>query len=210
VKPSPYDSPDYWSIIRRVRDIDRAGDDSGVPRLIAADWLEDHGEAERAMFARIQVRYAEIHNDDTPERDELSDLQQTRFIICRGIPTWFAPDCPNRMWPDQCHRGTPREWDWYRGWISAVRTPLDWWLAHGPDLCRRHPVMEVTVTDAFGHVGARVHANYSVGRFLVRGRIPGTQDDNEYQSDADAVSALNAHALRWAESETDRTPGDPP
>jgi len=203
---SPYDSPDYWSLVRRVRDIHRAGDDSGddsgVPRLVVADWLEERGESDRAYLIR---EMSEWHHAMLP--GEWHTYFGRVFVADDGrLAFVHNDDC--RLLDPSCAALSERYWR--GGFLDRVSCPLDWWLAHGPDLCRRHPVRGVTVTDAVGHIGARVHASYTVGRFLVRGRIPGTQDDNEYQSDADAVSALNAHALRWAESEADRTPGDPP
>jgi uncharacterized protein (TIGR02996 family) len=45
--------------------------DDDVPRLIYADWLEDHGEPERAEFIRVQCRAATLPWDD--ERDALED-----------------------------------------------------------------------------------------------------------------------------------------
>ena len=35
-----------------------AAPDDDVPRLVAADWLDEHGEAERAEFIRVQVELA--------------------------------------------------------------------------------------------------------------------------------------------------------
>jgi uncharacterized protein (TIGR02996 family) len=37
-----------------------------LPRLILADWLEDHGEADRAEFIRLQCRLAALDETDPP------------------------------------------------------------------------------------------------------------------------------------------------
>ena len=38
-----------------------------APRLIYADWLDEHGQPERAEFVRVQCRLAAL-DDDAPER----------------------------------------------------------------------------------------------------------------------------------------------
>jgi uncharacterized protein (TIGR02996 family) len=37
-----------------------ANPDDDAPRLIYADWLEEHGDLDRATFIRIQIRQAQI------------------------------------------------------------------------------------------------------------------------------------------------------
>jgi uncharacterized protein (TIGR02996 family) len=215
---SPYENPDYHALVRRIREIDRAGGDSTLARLVTADWLEDHGEEERAEFVRTQVRYAIIHADDTPERDELSEMLLARFVIRVATPTPFAPDCPNRMWPEEIHVGVPREWDWLSGWLSAVRCPLAWWLAHGPDLCRRHPVREVVITgDYIRLVDA---ADWRPRRYLTWFNPPGDTPAPEMistvladiaygrprQTEQEVRVEVSAAYLKWAEHEADTTP----
>ncbi len=217
---TPYDSPDYWALIRRIREIDRAGGDSTLARLVTADWLQDHGEEARASFARVQVRYAQIHEDDTLERDELSELLLTRYAIRVATPTPFAPDCLNRLWPSEIHTGPTREWDWLSGWLSAVRCPFRWWLTHGPDICRRHPVREVVVTDFGVEICQWAQRQYDTVAVAM-------MVDGEFVTDPAVRYALalarhfspknlfvptktaNAVALRWAESEADNhTPAE--
>src|SRR5262245_51199419 len=45
--------------------------DDDAPRLVFADWCEEHGEPERAEFIRLQLRKAAMDEDD-PERPPLS------------------------------------------------------------------------------------------------------------------------------------------
>jgi uncharacterized protein (TIGR02996 family) len=51
-------------------DIRRHPDDD-APRLIYADWLDEHGDAERAEFIRLQCRVAVLPEDD-PRREALA------------------------------------------------------------------------------------------------------------------------------------------
>ena len=50
----------------------REAPDDDTPRLIFADWLDEHGDGDRAAFIRTQVRLALLVPDD-PERLDLED-----------------------------------------------------------------------------------------------------------------------------------------
>lgn len=212
MKPSVYDSLDYHALIRRIREIDRAGKDSTLARLVTADWLEEHGEAERAAFARIHVRYEAIWRDDTPERDEISELLKGRFSVTRFASPPFAPDCPRRLDPNPTE-GPPRTWDWMGGWVRVVRCPLAWWLAHGPDVCRRHPVREVVITDKYPHTSwesffiwmATQNRDGSWQPWHLPFFLFELLKSKEGRRRAPLIADLNAVALRCAEADT--TPG---
>jgi uncharacterized protein (TIGR02996 family) len=45
-----------------------------LPRLVYADWLDEHGEPERAAFIRVQIELARMPPDD-PRRPSLIDRQ---------------------------------------------------------------------------------------------------------------------------------------
>ena len=216
---SVYDLPDYHALVRRIREIDRAGGDSALARLVTADWLEEQGEAERAFFARIHVRYEAIWQEDTPERDEISDLLEGRFSVTRFASPPFAPDCPRRMDPKP-DEGPPQTWHWMGGWVRVVRCPLAWWLAHGPDVCRRHPVRQVVVTDKetpggeSGHCWYRRKEDTPWGDYrhaiparvwdrLTRCREKTREGWANYYSPTEAKDDLNDAALRWAEAVAD-------
>src|SRR5262245_27737496 len=47
-----------------------ADPDDDTPRLVYADWLEDHGQPERAEFIRAQIELARLGEGD-PRRDAL-------------------------------------------------------------------------------------------------------------------------------------------
>jgi uncharacterized protein (TIGR02996 family) len=52
-----------------LRDICEHPEDD-APRLVYADWLEEHGNPERAEFIRVQCRLAALPEDD-PAHDAL-------------------------------------------------------------------------------------------------------------------------------------------
>src|SRR5436190_18493696 len=49
--------------------------DDDAPRLVFADWLSDHGEADRAEFIRVQIELAKLAEDD-PRRPALSRREE--------------------------------------------------------------------------------------------------------------------------------------
>ncbi len=68
----PFDSPEYSAFIEAIRQ----SPDCDLPRLVAADFLEERGESERAEFIRVQCEIAEL------ERGEGNQATDRR----RGLP----------------------------------------------------------------------------------------------------------------------------
>jgi uncharacterized protein (TIGR02996 family) len=58
-----------------------------LPRLIYADWLEDHGDASRAEFIRVQIRLARAADD--PELRQLRRRESE--LLHRHGPAWRRP-----------------------------------------------------------------------------------------------------------------------
>src|SRR4051794_33213202 len=58
-----------------------------APRLIYADWLDDHGDAERADFIRTQVFRARLPADD-PRQRELGEREQA--LLAAHAEAWQA------------------------------------------------------------------------------------------------------------------------
>jgi uncharacterized protein (TIGR02996 family) len=81
--------------------------DDDTPRLVYADWLDDHGDANRAEFIRLQCALAQGGPEDpaAAERaDELEERHRTRWLS--GVPTgpglrWeFRRGFPERLEAD--------------------------------------------------------------------------------------------------------------
>lgn len=131
--------------------------DEDTPRLVYADWLQENGQGERAEFIRVQVEYARIHahvaahNDDACETCRrgfyLSDLLTTKFRVPRSAPAPFATDDPwHLLGLETDYIGPRREWDWYRGFVEAVRFSAADWLKFADAILAAHPVREVMMT----------------------------------------------------------------
>src|SRR3954465_2404494 len=57
--------------------------DDDAPRLVYADWLAAHGEADRAEFIRLQIRLARMSPGDPEEREarlRAEELGQTHHV----------------------------------------------------------------------------------------------------------------------------------
>jgi uncharacterized protein (TIGR02996 family) len=57
-----------------------------TPRLVLADWLDDHGDPARAEFVRLQCRLARLPEGD-PEEPALRRLE--RELLASGRSTWL-------------------------------------------------------------------------------------------------------------------------
>lgn len=62
--------------------------DDDAPRLIYADWLEDHGDTERAEFIRVQIELARLSEDD-PRRPEVD--RRERALRKAHFEEWINP-----------------------------------------------------------------------------------------------------------------------
>lgn len=97
-----YDHPEYQAMLAGIR----AVPDDDLPRLVLADWLEEHGEAERAEFVRVQCELAKTAGFIQ------SNTDQTRWV-CDSCGSW--------------------ESDWHRDWCRFSRLwrrELELWDAH--------------------------------------------------------------------------------
>src|SRR5262245_19015896 len=84
--------------------LNRPEDDA--PRLIYADWLDEHGRPERAAFIRIQVEHSRLPKYD-PRREVLGRLADRLFD--RHGSDWVAelPPLDGLTW-GEFDRGFPR------------------------------------------------------------------------------------------------------
>lgn len=146
------DHPDWPAFVSAIL----ADPNDDTVRLVAADFLEEHGDPDRAAFIRVQCEIArleregggwhEINGLRTKEHTYLGPLSHFRLL-------WAAEACPELVVVKPPPRGAsplalPQvegadRLVWRRGFVDEVRCPALEWLRHGAAVRRRQPVAGV-------------------------------------------------------------------
>jgi uncharacterized protein (TIGR02996 family) len=110
--------------------------DDDAPRLIFADWLDDHGQPERAEFIRAQCHLARpslrgtgLRRRDLAAREKLFDAHGKEWAASFGPWCAAALDCRRRGFP-----WWVQQWEGARALCEAL-----------PDLVRRAPIQSARV-----------------------------------------------------------------
>ena len=117
-----------------------ANPEDDTPRLIYADWLEDHGGEDgeaRAEFIRAQCLREKYFR---PTYDEAagSDSAAARLLRRFGHD-WMGNDRYDAGWGRSCV--------WSRGFIAEVHAPLATLQEHLPRLVQEHSIERVRATN---------------------------------------------------------------
>jgi uncharacterized protein (TIGR02996 family) len=134
--------------------------DDDTVRLVAADFLEENGDPDRAAFIRIQCALAALERDGqgkSPAADELRKKERGflgPLSVARLI--WSAEACPELVRvspprPGGSALALPRvegadRLTWRRGFVERVSCPAVDWLRHGAAVRARQPIREVELT----------------------------------------------------------------
>jgi uncharacterized protein (TIGR02996 family) len=154
-----------------------ADPDDDLPRLVYADWLEDHGDAARAEFVRVQIALAgggrpptvptgvgEREPDrgaDAPRSPERLALQvRERRLLAEHGAAWLAP-LRARGGP-LFNKGTHGVFR--RGFLDVVWMPAAVFAAKAEKLFALAPVRELRVTRATAGELAALLGHPAVGR----------------------------------------------
>ncbi|HVK16531.1 MAG TPA: TIGR02996 domain-containing protein [Fimbriiglobus sp.] len=152
-----FDHPDWENLLRAV--VAASADD--VPRLVAADWLDEHGQPERAEFIRVQVELARLEtagNGATTAAEALRRKERT-FLgpLATHRALWALEACPELVRVEFRDRAVAslesmrvagaERLTFRRGFVEAVLCPAADWLAHGGEVRARQPVRDVRLTD---------------------------------------------------------------
>lgn len=141
-----------------------ANPDDDTPRLIFADWLEEHDDLARAEFIRVQCELAALGLERCPHHAPDTRVDQ----LLAGCPVVFEGDrCDRCRWcllrqrqrdlSDE-HLGLrwmPEGWQGWgqanlyfrRGFIAHVDMPATGWLQHGEAILRQCPVERVRINE---------------------------------------------------------------
>lgn len=114
---------------RAFFDRHRADPHGDGPRLIYADWLDDHGEPDRAEFIRVQCALARLP-DDAPERPALA-ARAARLREAHEA-RWAAPLA-----------GLVSAWEFRRGLLDSVSVDTEQFLGTGRAIFAAAPVRKV-------------------------------------------------------------------
>ena len=116
-----------------------------APRLVYADWLEDHGDADRAAFIRLQCELAKLEEWDA-RRPELERRQKRLLRL-------YASEWSDGLVKDARGR------EFRRGFLERVGVPPKVFLANAEDLFRRFPLRQLTLgSSSFGDPAVRALA----------------------------------------------------
>jgi uncharacterized protein (TIGR02996 family) len=121
----------------------RADPHSDGPRLIYADWLDDHGEPDRAEFIRVQCALARLP-DDAPQRPALAareaELREANEV------RWAAPVAD-----------LVTDWEFRRGVLDSVSVNPGQFIRHGQAVFAAAPVRKVRFVEVGDQLPALVH-----------------------------------------------------
>lgn len=149
--------PDWPAFLAAI--VADPGDDT--VRLVAADFLDENGHADRAAFIRVQVALARLEASGSGDSPEANDLRKREraFLGPKSVypHLWAAVECPElvRM-PGSGRTGSPlahlrvvgvERLTWQRGFVGGVRCPAAEWLRHGAAVRARNPVRWVVLTE---------------------------------------------------------------
>jgi uncharacterized protein (TIGR02996 family) len=144
-------------------------DDDG-PRLLFADWLEDHGEGRRAEFIRVQCELAKLDADDgesvadttrevagawivrAEQREALQRRERELFAVVVDGPLDVLPGTPIHAEP--LGMSGRRQVDdatalfiYRRGFVEVAWLASDDFLRRAAALFLAYPIREVRLTD---------------------------------------------------------------
>jgi type IV pilus assembly protein PilB len=105
--------------------------DEDRPRLVYADWLEEHGDPDRADFIRVQCLLAKLPEED-PTRPELEAHEQR--LLEAHADAWLGP-----------LRHVATRWAFRRGFLAEAAVPPQAYLDRTPELQRLVPLGRVVV-----------------------------------------------------------------
>jgi uncharacterized protein (TIGR02996 family) len=119
--------------------------DDDAPRLVYADWLEEHGRPERGEFIRLQCDEARLPSDDPRRAGLATRLRRLQAVHERD---WVEP-----------YRSHLQGWAFHRGFIERVSAGARQFLTAAPPFAA-WPIRHVTLHRARRRVPAILAAPY--------------------------------------------------
>ncbi len=134
--------------------------DDDTARLVAADFLEECGDPDRATFIRLQVELARqeaMGEGKSLNADELRKKERAFLGPLSMFPSfWAAEECPElvRVSFRERNGGSPLgdvqvtgagRLTWRRGFIESVSCDAATWFRHGLAVRKRQPIRHVSL-----------------------------------------------------------------
>lgn len=163
---------DRESFLKKIIDFP----DDDTPRLVFADWLDEHGESERAEFIRVQIKLAVMQPTMADVRKSENLLKRYRkgapvplkaktpavlilkskILLESRQPGTCAGDCSDNtfaaaryVWAGPVAKlNDPDQngWEFSRGFVDSVICTWSDWLAHHAAILAATPLREVRLT----------------------------------------------------------------
>ncbi len=142
-----FDSPEWLALCRAV--VAQPEDD--LPRLVAADWLEESGHPERAEYIRVQIGLAK---EPTPTLQWRERSLWNQPAVGGLWTTELCPllmSVPFELWSGYVFRGwndsPATDIQFCRGFPFSVRTFASLWTEYSHELVPKYPVQIVYLRD---------------------------------------------------------------
>src|SRR5262245_59425637 len=113
-----------------------ANPDDDAPRLVCADWLEEHGDPARAEFIRVQCQLATMPSYD-PRWSLLSSREKTLLEAHAG--KWLGP----LAHIEDRAANIDERWTFQRGFVEWASLAAQTFLEHGEELVELTPLRRV-------------------------------------------------------------------
>jgi uncharacterized protein (TIGR02996 family) len=150
------------------------------PRLVYADWLEEHGEGARAEFIRVQCEAHQLQHGpgkhaDHPEAEKNCVLcarltalrRRERELLESHRREWtnLVPGYVTDAWaldeprPPYVYGARVQ---YRRGFVASITCTAADWLAHADAITAATPLEEVTLTNRPDLIPAVLYGSYSI------------------------------------------------
>src|SRR4051812_3913176 len=121
--------------------------DEDAHRLVFADWLEEHGQSDRAEFIRTQCALARMPESD-PRRTDLEVRE--RQLLAAHAAEWAAPWTHSGGNRESVEEG-PRTATFHRGFLESMEQPAYptdslFWRQEFGAIFAAHPIRELNLT----------------------------------------------------------------
>jgi len=107
--------------------------DDDTPRLIYADWLDEHGDPDRAEFIRLQIGAVKLPSGS---RRRVARHERQRQLLHKHEQRWTAP-----------LHGIVQRARFVRGFVEQVFVIADGFLPRAEELFRLAPIRHLIVTE---------------------------------------------------------------